>query len=180
MDPFDNEEAAAWLKAGSLSRQIDAARFFRHEEKKRSAEIGGLVGRSGATIRHLQRLDDALHPEVRELLERPACSLTLGHLKAVARLPKEHQPDFARRLMAGRVSVRTAERHARRGGIFGSDDRERFYTRLSERISEVTGHPTDVLPDRSADRAGRVVIRYLTLDDFEGLMQRLGVSLEDE
>ena len=131
------------------------------------------VGRSRSAVSNLLRLN-ALAPPVQEYLL--AGSLEMGHARALLALAIDQQSGAAARVVEGALSVREterlvhallnpAERAARRKGKPAYDaDTARLENDLSERLGAVV----HIEPGRQG--AGRIVIRYSTLDQLDGIV----------
>ena len=133
------------------------------------------VGRSRSAVTNLLRLN-ALAPPVQEYLL--AGALEMGHARALLALPADRQSGAAARVVDGGLSVRDTERlvhgmlnpalrAARRKGKPAYDaDTARLENDLSERLGAVV----HIEPGRQG--AGRIVIRYSTLDQLDGIVAR--------
>ena len=133
------------------------------------------VGRSRSAVSNLLRLN-ALAPPVQEYVL--AGSLEMGHARALLALAIDQQSGAAARVVDGALSVRETERlvhgllnpakrAARRKGKPAYDaDTARLENDLSERLGAVV----HIEPGRQG--AGRIVIRYSTLDQLDGIVAR--------
>jgi ParB family chromosome partitioning protein len=133
------------------------------------------VGRSRSAVSNLLRLT-ALAPPVQEYLL--AGALEMGHARALLALAIEAQSGAAARVVDGGLSVRDTERlvhgllnpakrAARRKGKPAYDaDTARLENDLSDRLGAVV----HIEPGRQG--AGRIVIRYSTLDQLDGIVAR--------
>ena len=137
------------------------------------------VGRSRSAVSNLLRLT-ALAPPVQEYVL--AGSLEMGHARALLALPVEQQSGTAARIVNGAMSVRETERlvqgllnPARRAArrknkpAYDADT-----ARLENELADALGAVVHIEPGRQG--AGRLVIRYSTLEQFEGIVERLGVT----
>jgi ParB family chromosome partitioning protein len=133
------------------------------------------VGRSRSAVTNLLRLN-ALAPPVQEYLLSGA--LEMGHARALLALSIDQQSGAASRVVDGGLTVRDTERlvhgmlnpakrAARRKGKPAYDaDTARLENDLSERLGAVV----HIEPGRQG--AGRIVIRYSTLDQLDGIVER--------
>ena len=133
------------------------------------------IGRSRSAVSNLLRLN-ALAPPVQEYVL--AGSLEMGHARALLALAIDQQSGAAARVVEGALSVRETERlvhgllnpakrAARRKGKPAYDaDTARLENDLSERLGAVV----HIEPGRQG--AGRIVIRYSTLDQLDGIVAR--------
>jgi ParB family chromosome partitioning protein len=137
------------------------------------------VGRSRSAVSNLLRLT-SLAPPVQEYVL--AGSLEMGHARALLALPVEQQSGAAARIVNGAMSVRETERlvhgllnPARRATrrknkpAFDADT-----ARLENELADALGAVVHIEPGRQG--AGRLVIRYSTLEQFEGIVERLGIG----
>ena len=133
------------------------------------------VGRSRSAVTNLLRLTQ-LAPPVQSLLL--AGKLDMGHARALLALSVSQQPAAAAKVVAEGWSVREAERlvHAtlhpaapksRRGARRVDGDLKRLETELAETL----GASVRIEPTRKG--AGRVVIRYSSLEQLDGILARL-------
>jgi ParB family chromosome partitioning protein len=158
-------------EAKGLSRLIDEFGLT-HEAAAKA------VGRSRSAVSNLLRLT-ALAPPVQEYVL--AGSLEMGHARALLALPVEQQSGAAARIVNGAMSVRETERlvhgllnPARRAArrknkpAYDADT-----ARLENDLADALGAVVHIEPGRQG--AGRLVIRYSTLEQFEGIVERLGI-----
>jgi ParB family chromosome partitioning protein len=136
------------------------------------------VGRSRSAVSNLLRLN-ALAPPVHEYLL--AGDIEMGHARALLALPVAQQSGTAARIVNDALTVRDTERlvHTllnpakraarRRKPAFDADT-----ARLENDLAERLGATVRIEPGRQG--AGRVVIRYSTLEQLDGIVERLGVS----
>jgi ParB family chromosome partitioning protein len=139
------------------------------------AEAADAVGRSRAAVSNLLRLLD-LPAAVRELLESRA--LSMGHARALLAIEaRELLLELAQRVVREGWSVRETERAVRKivdsGGAApggrGSKARptDPNVASLETRLSETLGAPVSI---QHGPKGGRVVIRYTSLDELEGIL----------
>jgi len=133
------------------------------------------VGRSRSAVSNLLRLNSLAPPVQEHVL---AGSLEMGHARALLALAIDQQSGAAARVVDGALSVRETERlvhgllnpakrAARRKGKPAYDaDTARLENDLSERLGAVV----HIEPGRQG--AGRIVIRYSTLDQLDGIVAR--------
>jgi len=156
-------------EARGLSRLIDEFGLT-HEAAAKS------VGRSRSAVTNLLRLVSLAAPVQEQLL---AGALEMGHARALLGLPAAQQPGAAMRVVEGQMSVRdtermvhallsTAPRPARRRTRPSYDaDTARLENELADRL----GAAVRIEPGRKG--AGRVVVRYSSLDQLDGIVARL-------
>ena len=145
-------------------------------------QIADLVGRSRAAVtNHLRLL--TLHSTVKKQLG--GGDLDMGHARALLALPTEAQPGAAAKVTAGRLSVRQTEALVKRlladgedgdgdgdggGGKGKTAARDADVARLEETLSQRLGARVAI---RHSGNAGRVVIHYHSLDELDGIVERI-------
>jgi ParB family chromosome partitioning protein len=136
------------------------------------------VGRSRSAVSNLLRLN-ALAKPVQEYLLSGA--LEMGHARALLALPVPQQTTTATRVVNGKLSVRETERlveslltPAKRAGRRPKPGYDADTARLENALAEKLGAVVHIEPGRKG--AGRVVIRYSTLEQLDGIVERLGVK----
>jgi ParB family transcriptional regulator, chromosome partitioning protein len=136
------------------------------------------VGRSRSAVSNLLRLN-ALAKPVQEYLLSGA--LEMGHARALLALPAPQQAAAATRVVNGNLSVRETERlveslltPAKRAGRRPKPGYDADTARLANALAEKLGAVVHIEPGRKG--AGRVVIRYSTLEQLDGIVERLGVK----
>jgi ParB family chromosome partitioning protein len=137
------------------------------------------VGRSRSAVSNLLRLN-ALAPPVQEYLL--AGALEMGHARALLALPVAAQSGAAARVVDGELSVRDTERlvntllnPARRAARHkGKPAYDADTARLENDLAERLGAVVHIEPGRQG--AGRIVIRYSTLDQLDGIVERFGIA----
>ena len=136
-------------------------------------QVADSIGRSRAAVSNLLRLLN-LDPAVRAHLENGR--LEAGHARAILSLPREQQLAAAATVIQQRLSVRQTEQLVRRY-LSGKRKEKRKTTpkdadlrQLEEELSQQLA-ATVSLEQRG--QGGRVVIEYNSLDELEGILERL-------
>jgi len=136
-------------------------------------QVADSIGRSRAAVSNLLRLLN-LDPAVRVHLENGR--LEAGHARAILALPREQQLAAADTVIQQRLSVRQTEQLVRRY-LSGKRKKKRNPTsrdadlrQLEEELSQQLA-ATVSLEHRG--QGGRVVIEYNSLDELEGILERL-------
>ena len=135
------------------------------------------VGRSRSAVSNLLRLT-GLAPPVQEYLH--GGELEMGHARALLALPVSQQSGAATRVVNAAMSVRDterlvhgllnpAQRPTRRKPAYDADT-----ARLENDLADKLGAVVHIEPGRQG--AGRVVIRYSSLEQLDGIVARLGAS----
>jgi ParB family chromosome partitioning protein len=134
------------------------------------------VGRSRAAVSNLLRLLE-LPPEVCERLEKR--ELEMGHARAILGLPdRRRQMEVATRVVRMGLSVRDTESLVRRmvepakavtdsGGVAADPNIQRLEGELADKL----GARVNIEHARAGH--GRVVIRYNSLDELDGILSHL-------
>jgi ParB family chromosome partitioning protein len=137
-------------------------------------EVADAVGKSRTAVTNLLRLMN-LQLEVRTFLEHG--DLEMGHARALLGLPAEQQSSAARAVIAKSLSVRQTEAMVRRmlsgqkpGGKASQPDPD--IQALQDELSDKLG--TEVLVDHRAKGKGRLVIKYSSLDQLDGILGKIG------
>lgn len=136
-------------------------------------EVADAVGKSRTAVTNLLRLMH-LQPEVRTFLEHG--DLEMGHARALLTLSPEQQSSIARTVIGKNLSVRQTEALVRR---LQSDKQPATQTTavdpdirsLQDDLSERLG--AEVLIDHKAKGKGRLVIKYSSLDQLDGILGKI-------
>ena len=142
------------------------------------------VGRSRSAASNLLRLLNLADPVQQMLL---AGDLDMGHARALLALPAAEQVMAAQQITARKLSVREAERQvARARHDDATPDRPsaiakpkpRDLLRLEERLSDVLTAAVDIRIKRRTSRgeAGEVAIAFGSLEELNGLLDKLGAG----
>ena len=137
------------------------------------------VGRSRVAVSNLLRLLK-LDPSVREHLE--SGHIEAGHARALLGLARDQQVVAAQAVMQRRLSVRQTEELVRRM-LDPSENtsskkpksktgQSRDIQRLEEALSEKLAAPVHL--ESRDGKSGRLVIEYNSLDELDGIIERLG------
>lgn len=140
-------------------------------------EVADAVGKSRAGVANLMRLL-SLESDVRLLLERG--DIEMGHARTLLGLSGGKQVEAARTVAGKGLTVRQTEVLVRRllqaaappaspGSRPDAD-----ILRLQERVGEQVGLPVAI--QHSAKGKGKLVFNYSSLEELEGVLERLGVK----
>ncbi|MGA2172039.1 MAG: ParB/RepB/Spo0J family partition protein [Sedimentisphaerales bacterium] len=146
-------------------------------------EAAARLGEDRSVIaNHLRLLD--LPAELKQMLIDG--QLTMGHARAILALPTDElRRKLANRAMAGRLSVREVERLVRQH--LGANGRREITARtrpahiqdIESRLSKEIG--TNVaIETRKNGRCGRIIIEFHSLEEFDRIMERMGVTTAEE
>ena len=178
IENIQREDLNPLEQAQAVKRLIDEFRYT-HEQ---AAEA---IGRSRSATTNLLRLLNLAEPVQTMLL---AGDIDMGHARALLALDRATQIMMATQVAQRRLSVREAEKLVARH-IAGQDsiargaraskrratDIDRDVARLQERLAETLG--TGVVLKQMANGRGQIVIDFSGPDQFDALLQRLGLSL---
>ena len=159
--------------------EADGYRRLQEEFRHTQEQIGQVVGKSRSHIANTLRLLELPEP-VRNMVDDGA--LSAGHARALLACP---DPEAAAQTVVSRgLNVRQTESLARSDGETRSrrrkaaapkPDKDANLQALEQEMSSRLGLRVSI--DSSDDgRAGSVTIRYQSLDQFDDLLQRLGLS----
>jgi len=173
IENIQREDLNPLEEANGLQRLIDEFGLT-HEAAAKA------VGRSRSAVSNLLRLT-ALAPPVQEYLLGGA--LEMGHARALLALPVSQQSGAAARVVNAAMSVRDTERlvHGllnpakRAGRRKGKPAYDADTARLENDLADKLGAVVHIEPGRQG--AGRVVIRYSTLEQLDGIVERLTASI---
>ncbi len=170
VENIQREDLNALEQARALARLVEEFGLT-HQE---AAEA---VGRSRSAVSNLLRLLE-LEPEVQRLVEEGA--LEMGHARALLALSGAAQREAAARVAAKGLSVRETERLVRRLARGGASAppappaRDPDVARLERWLGERLGAPVRI--EHRARGRGRLVIEYASLEQLDGLLERLGAG----
>ncbi|MFH1371985.1 MAG: ParB/RepB/Spo0J family partition protein [Planctomycetota bacterium] len=146
-------------------------------------EAASRLGEDRSVIANYLRLLD-LPTEIKQMLI--GGQLTMGHARAILALPTDElRRKLANRSMAGRLSVREVERLVRK--YLSASDPKKIAARarpahimdLESRLSKELG--TNVaIETRKNGKCGRIVIEFHSLEEFDRIMERIGVTNAEE
>ncbi len=140
-------------------------------------QIAQAVGKSRTTVTNLMRLLE-LNADVKRLVERG--ELEMGHARALLALDGELQSRAAERVVKKGLSVRETEALVRRYKEQDGEPRKKSapaaepdpdVRRLLQDLSDRLGAPVDLKPSRGGK--GRLVIRYNSLEELEGILSHI-------
>lgn len=139
-------------------------------------QIGRRVGKSREYVSNYLRLLN-LAPEVGVLVNEG--HLHLGHAKVIAGLPLREHIATADEVIRHKLTVRQLERRVAQLRKAGLDTHRVFkpakssdLALLERELSDQLGYPVSLSSDRSGE--GEVRIRFHSLEELDGLLDRLG------
>ena len=137
-------------------------------------EAADAIGRSRVGVSNLLRLLD-LGDDARALVEQGA--LDMGHARALLGLKGEAQSQAAREVVSRQLTARQTEELVRRmrapaeAGPSPDDGGDPDVRRLADELGERLGARVQVL--QGAAGKGRLVIHYASLDQLDGILERI-------
>ncbi|HYQ92716.1 MAG TPA: ParB/RepB/Spo0J family partition protein [Candidatus Competibacteraceae bacterium] len=137
-------------------------------------QVAETIGRSRAAVTNLLRLLD-LGEEIRQLVQEE--QLEMGHARALLPLSPALQQELARQIVRRGLSVRETEAWVKRlqngpdAAAASSRAPAPDVHRLQEELSTRLG--ARVLVQHSTSGKGRLVIHYNTLDELDGILNRV-------
>jgi ParB family chromosome partitioning protein len=176
IENIQREDLNPLEEAQAIRRLIDEFSFT-HEQASEA------IGRSRSATSNLLRLLN-LAPPVQTMLL--AGDLEMGHARALLALDRADQILAAHRVVEKRLSVRDTERLVaerlagpdmpRAGAPAARRAADPDLLRLQERIAEHLNAPVELVAD--ARGKGRMVIRFDSVEQFEGLRAALGLDAD--
>lgn len=155
--------------------EAEALKRLQEEFSLTHQQIADAVGKSRATVTNLLRLND-LHPDAKDLLQQG--QIEMGHARAILSLERHKQGDAARQVAARGLTVRDTEAFVRKLQEDSAPlapqpkPRDPDIARLEERVTLSIGAKAQI---KHTDKgAGKLIISYDSLDQLEGVLERLG------
>lgn len=149
-----------------------ALQRFQDEFELTHQQVAEAVGKSRTTVTNLLRLM-SLSAEAKKLVEHG--DLEMGHARAILTLDSAKQTEAARTIVAKGLSVRQTEALVRRlqqeQMATGDTKIDPDIKLLQDNLSDKLGAP--VMIQHSAKGKGRLVIRYGSLDELDGILDHI-------
>ena len=168
IENIQREDLNAIEEAAGLKRLIDEFRLTQEEAAR-------AVGRSRVAVTNLLRLLE-LAPAVQSMLQDG--KIEMGHARALLSLSRQRQVELATQAHVQGLSVREIERLVQQsaeapkaGAKPGKARLDADTRRLQEELSEALGARVNLKAKRGG--RGSVVIDYSSLDQLQGLVERL-------
>ena len=178
--PVGDEAAIAMALIENIQREnlnpieeAMALKRLQDEFELTQQEVAEAVGKSRATVTNLMRLI-GLHVDVRKMLEHG--ELEMGHARALLAIPDLSQPDTARKVVKRGLSVRQTEALVRRQlaqESSGSPTKviDPDIKNLEDNLADKLG--ASVLIQHTAKGKGRLVVKYNSLDELDGILSHI-------
>lgn len=138
-------------------------------------QVASAIGKSRTAVSNLLRLLD-LTPVVKELLANG--QLEMGHARALLSLAAPQQEQIANKAVKQNLSVRAVEKLVKQ--THQTDDEASAHSekatdpdtlRLQDELSAITGARVQI--NHQANGRGQLVISYTSLEELEGVINRL-------
>ena len=161
-------------RAGAYKRFIETFGLTQTQAAER-------LGQDRSVLSNFIRLLE-LPQEVQNMLADG--SLSAGHGRAILGLPTDElRRKLANRAMAGRLSVREVERFVQRAITLKTkpttvEAKEAYIVDLERKLEGLLGTKVRIEPRKKGHR-GRIIIDYYSLDDFERLTEKIGLTDND-
>ena len=178
--PVGDEAAIAMSLIENIQREnlnpieeAMALKRLQDEFELTQQEVADAVGKSRTSVTNLIRLI-GLSIDVRHMLEHG--DLEMGHARALLSLPDIQQSEAARTVVGRGLSVRQTESLVRRliagdGEAKASKLVDPDIKNLEENLAEKLG--TQVMIQHSAKGKGRLVLKYNSLDELDGILAHI-------
>lgn len=155
--------------------EATALQRLQEEFELTQGEVAEAVGKSRTTVTNLLRLIN-LTDEVKLMLEHG--DLEMGHGRAMLTLSPEQQVSVARTVESKSLSVRQTEALVRKLQSETPADKSKSkpkvdpdIKRLQEDLSEKIGAAVSI--DHGAKGKGKLVIKYTSLDELDGILAHI-------
>jgi ParB family chromosome partitioning protein len=135
-------------------------------------QVADAVGKSRATVTNLLRLN-GLNEDVKVLLEHG--DIEMGHARALLALANENQSDTARLVAHKQLTVRETEKLVRRilepAAAIPPKIKDADVAALEQRLSERFATAVEISCSKAGK--GQLLIRYSSLDELDGIIEKL-------
>ena len=167
IENIQREDLNALEEASALKSLLDEYAMT-HED------LAAAVGRSRSQVTNLIRLL-GLAVGVQRLIEQG--DLEMGHARALLALPAQEQVAAARHVVGRGLSVRQTEALVKRllsGADSKSTAKDPDTRRLEREVSEHLAAPVTISASKKG--RGRLVVRYSSLEELDGILSRMGAK----
>ncbi len=141
------------------------------------------LGEDRSVVANYLRLLD-LPQEIKQMLSDG--QLSMGHARAIIALPTDElRRKLANRALVGRLSVREVEKMVRRYLTGSSQSRPTVRTKpphimdLERKLSSQLATKVNIETRKNGQR-GRIIIEFYSLDEFDGITERIGLACGEE
>ena len=185
-----DEQLHEWALVENIHRvdlnPIERAKAYREYMDSFSltqTEAAGRLGEGRSVVANYLRLLDLPH-ELKQMLVDGR--LTMGHARAILALPTDElRRKLANRAMAGRLSVREVERLVRKSLAGMGQARVTIRSKpphivdLENKLASELSTKVSIETRKNGQR-GRIIIEFYSLDEFDGITERLGLPSSEQ
>jgi ParB family chromosome partitioning protein len=159
-NPMTSDAVRAWIVA-ILSRE-----GYANGDIREALGIGPVYA-----VTHLKRVGLALSEDEMELWHQNPRRITLGHVRAIWKLPRAEREEMLRGLLRVKTPVSEFERIAKGEQDEHDCDIKRFETLMGE----VLGRNIRI-QYKKATQTGTLTLDFFTLDDLDDVAKKLGYA----
>ena len=141
------------------------------------------LGEDRSVVANYLRLLD-LPQEIKDMLAEK--KLSMGHARAILALPTDDlRRKLANRAMAGRLSVREVEKVVRRYLTNTYQEKQNIRSKaphimdLEKRLASQLATKVNI-ETRKNGQKGKIIIEFYSLDEFDGILEKLGLACCEE
>ena len=168
IENIQREDLNPLEEARALQRLID-------EFQLTHAEIARAVGKSRSAVTNMLRLC-SIDSRVAGMLERG--DIEMGHARALLTLEGSVQLELANTIVSRGLNVRQTEALIRTTDKPKakelSEDNDPDTRRLEENLGTILGQPVRI--QHTASGKGKMIIRYNSLEELDGVLERMGLK----
>ena len=162
---------------GGVAQVLDTVGFM-HTRGFSYPTLADLFGRSLSVMKQWGRTAKHLTPEAKEAIDRyPSVSIT--HARAISHYPADQQVRMARKVAMNGTTVAELEEQLASEELEHGNDMQKYMDGVAEVMGEQISRPVRVIVDKDDQKAGVVSFKYHNLDEFDGICDLMGVSLQD-
>ncbi len=126
------------------------------------------------TVTHLKRVGTVLSEDELELWLNNPQKITLGHVRAVAKLPQPKRETLLRELLAKKISVHECEVIAKGQ----SEEKDVDVKRYAQDMEDQLGRPVSIRYN-PAKCSGSLTLQFFGLDDLDDVSGLLGYEIKE-
>ena len=162
-------------RATAYRDYIDQFKLTQSQASERLGENRSVIAN------HLRLLD--LPEEIKTMVI--SRELSMGHARAILSLPNDElRKKLANRALAGRLSVRDVEKLVKKYLAGETQEEKKIYSKpphimdLEDKLRQQLGTKVSIQTRKSGDK-GKIVIEFLSLDEFDRLTEKIGLDSID-
>ena len=155
----------------------------RYQPHYRITDAAKELGVERTRLSHALRLIRQLHPDVQSAVSEG--NIKLGHARRLASLPFSDQRLLAKKIVIQQLSVRAVESAVReklqkgKSRLIDEPLKKPIYlTQLEAKITETVSAKAQI-DYNEANRSGELRLAFHDLEELQGVLEKLGVSLDD-